>query len=153
MDSIIKNAIFDAIEKEPFAIQMGIELKELGLGYSMVEMAYDPATMDNIYSRAHGGAIFALIDGAFETASQTYGTIAVALNVNVTYAASPEPGTRLRAEAREVSKTKRTASYDIRVSDINGNMIAICQALAYRTVNRFLFYNKQLVYFQSVIKI
>jgi acyl-CoA thioesterase len=53
--------------------------------------------------------------------------------VNVTYVTSPETGTKLRAEAREISQTKRTASYEIRVIDGSGQLIAICQALAYRT--------------------
>ena len=60
-------------------------------------------------------------------------TIAVALNVNVTYTASPEPGVKLRAEAKRVSQTKKTASYDIRVVDEMDNLIATCSALAYRT--------------------
>ena len=133
MDQKVKNAIYSAVENEPFAKAMKISLKELELGYSAVEMIFDPASMNNIYARAHGGALFALIDEAFETAGQTDGTIAVALNVNVTYVSSPEPGVILRAEAKRVSQTKKTASYDIRVSAEDGNLIATCSALAYRT--------------------
>ena len=133
MDQKVRHAIYDAVEKEPFAKAMKIQLVELKLGYSAVEMIYDPVNMNNIYERAHGGALFALIDEAFETASQTEGTVAVALNVNVTYVSSPEAGKRLRAEAREVSQTKKTASYDIKVADKDGQLIATCQALAYRT--------------------
>lgn len=133
MDKKVKNAIYDAIENEPFAKAMQIRLLELELGRSTVEMIYDPASMNNIYERAHGGALFALIDEAFETAGQTDGTIAVALNVNVTYVSSPKPGVRLRAQAGQVSQTKKTASYDIRVTDENDELIATCSALAYRT--------------------
>jgi acyl-CoA thioesterase len=133
MDQQIKNAIFNAVDNEPFAKAMQIRLVKLALGYSTVEMIYDPIHMNNIYERAHGGALFALIDEAFETASQTDGTIAVALNVNVTYVSSPEPGVRLRSEAKRVSQTKKTASYDIRVTDAKDNLIATCSALAYRT--------------------
>jgi acyl-CoA thioesterase len=133
MNQTVKDAIYKAVEKEPFAKAMKISLTELELGFSVVEMVYDPATMSNIYARAHGGALFALIDEAFETAGQTDGTIAVALNVNVTYVSSPEPGIKLLAEAKRVSQTKKTAGYDIRVSDNKGNLIATCSALAYRT--------------------
>ena len=133
MDQAVKEAIFRAVRKEPFAQALKMELVALDEGYSAVEMAYDPAAMDNIYGRAHGGVIFALIDEAFETASQTHGTIAVALNVNVTYVTSPETGARLRAEAQEVSKTNKTAAYDIKVTDHKGQIIATCQALAFRT--------------------
>jgi acyl-CoA thioesterase len=133
MDQIVKNAIIQAVNKEPFARALKMELAELDNGYSLVKMVYDPEKMNNIYSRAHGGALFALIDEAFETAAQTAGTVAVALNVNVTYVSSPEPGLQLRSEARRVSQTKKTASYDIKVIDENGSLIALCQALAFDT--------------------
>ena len=133
MDQKVRDAIFNAVENEPFAKALKVNLIELELGHSVVEMQFDPATMNNIYERAHGGALFALIDEAFETASQTAGTIAVALNVNVTYVSSPQAGVTLRAEAKQISQTKKTASYDIRVSDAQGNLIATCSALAYRT--------------------
>ncbi len=133
MDPRVRQAIYHAVETEPFARALNMELIELELGYSAVEMIYDPSTMNNIYDRAHGGAIFGLIDEAFEAACQTEGTIAVALNVNVTYVSSPRAGKRLRAEARQVSRTKKTASFDIKVSEKDGPLIATCQALAYHT--------------------
>ncbi|MBW2405885.1 MAG: PaaI family thioesterase [Deltaproteobacteria bacterium] len=133
MDPRVRQAIYHAVETEPFARALNMELIELELGYSAVEMIYDPSTMNNIYDRAHGGAIFGLIDEAFEAACQTEGTIAVALNVNVTYVSSPHPGKRLRAEACQVSRTKKTASFDIKVSEKDGPLIATCQALAYHT--------------------
>ena len=133
MNPDIRSAIFHAVETEPFAVRMGMRLILLEDGHAIVEMPYQPASMDNIYQRAHGGAVFSLIDEAFETASQTGGTIAVALNVNVTYVASPEPQAHLTAEARRVSQTRKTAGYAITVTDQKGRQIAYCQALAYLT--------------------
>lgn len=133
MDVKLKDAIMRAVKEEPLAQQFSMELVELETGRSAVEMTYDPSSMNNLYHRAHGGALYALIDEAFETAGQTHGTIAVAMNVNVTYMASPEPGTRLRAEAEEIKRTKRTAAYDINVFDKNRQLLATCQALAFRT--------------------
>ena len=133
MDETVKKAIAQAVKREPFAQALKMELVDLEDGYSVVEMEYDPDKMDNIYNRAHGGAIYALIDEAFETAGQTDGTVAVALNVNVTYVSSPDPGAQLRAEARRVIRTKKTASYDIKVTDQTGQIVSLCQALAFRT--------------------
>jgi acyl-CoA thioesterase len=133
MDETVKRAIAAAVKREPFAQALKMELIELEDGYSVVKMRYDPDMMDNIYSRAHGGALFGLIDEAFETAGQTDGTIAVALNVNITYIASPQSGVELKAEARRVSQTKKTAVYELKVTDQNDILIATCQALAYRT--------------------
>jgi acyl-CoA thioesterase len=133
MDKSVRKAIAQAVTREPFAQAMNMELVELEDGYSVVKMVYDPDKMDNIYNRAHGGAIYALIDEAFETAGQTDGTVAVALNVNVTYVSSPKPGVVLEAEARQISQTKKTAGHEIKVTDQDGSLIATCQALAYRT--------------------
>mgnify|MGYP002338705747 CR=1 FL=1 len=133
MDPKVRSAIYQAVEKEPLAQTFGMALIKLDLGYSMVKMHYDPNRMANIYQRAHGGAIYSLIDEAFETASQTHGTIAVALNVNVAYVSSPDTEMLLFAEAREVSRTRKIAHYDIKVNDEGDQLLATCQATAYRT--------------------
>jgi acyl-CoA thioesterase len=88
--------------------------------------------MENFLGTAHGGALFALMDEAFETASNSHGTIAVALNMNITYISSPTRECRLIAEVREFSRTQRTAVYDIKLFDERNNLIASCEALVYR---------------------
>ena len=131
MDEKVKTAIFRQVEREPFALKFGLRLVELNDGYSKVEMSFTP-DLENIFGMAHGGALFALIDEAFETASNSHGTVAVALNMNITYIAPPSPGSRLTAEAKEFNRTNRTAVYDIRVTDGQGTLITSCQALVYR---------------------
>jgi acyl-CoA thioesterase len=131
MDDKVKEAMFRQVEKEPFAQKFGLKLTDLSEGYSRVEMNFTP-DMENIFGLAHGGALFALIDEAFETASNSHGTMAVALNMNITYVSSPPPGSTLTAEAREFNRTNRTAVYDIKVVDDRGHLIASCQALVYR---------------------
>ncbi|MBS3810220.1 MAG: PaaI family thioesterase [Desulfobacterales bacterium] len=126
-------AIYKAVENEPLARTFKMRLLELGYGYSKVEMPYDPESMANLYARAHGGAIFSLIDEAFETASQTAGCIAVALNVNVTYVNSPASKTMLWAKACQISSSRKIASYDIKVKDSDRQLVATCQAIAYLT--------------------
>jgi acyl-CoA thioesterase len=127
----VLESIAEKVKEEPFARLLGIELKDISPGHSIVEMVFRPE-MENIHSMVHGGAIFALIDEAFETASNSHGTVAVALNMNITYISSPSVGTLLRAEAREVSLTHRTASYLINVIDAQRRLVATCQALVYR---------------------
>jgi acyl-CoA thioesterase len=131
MDNNVKEAIFRKVEKEPFAQKFGIKLLELGEGYSKVGMDFTP-DMENFLGMAHGGALFALIDEAFETASNSHGTVAVALNMNITYISPPSSGSRLMAEAREFSKTQKTAVYDIKMYDEQNQLIASCEALVYR---------------------
>jgi acyl-CoA thioesterase len=131
MDEKVRKAIFYKVEKEPFAQKFGIKLLELGEGYSKVGMDFTP-DMENFLGMAHGGALFALIDEAFETASNSHGTVAVALNMNITYISPPSSGSRLMAEAREFSKTQKTAVYDIKLYDEQNHLIASCEALVYR---------------------
>ena len=138
MDEKIRKAIMKQVEREPFGQKFGIKLVALDDGYSKVEMNFTP-DMVNIFGIAHGGALFAVIDEAFETASNSHGTMAVALNMNVTYISSPSPGSKLIAEAREFSQTPRTASYDIKVFDERNTLIASCQALVYRKGQRLPF--------------
>lgn len=131
MDERVKEAIFRKVEAEPFAQKFGIRLLDLAEGYSKVEMKLT-SEMENVFGMAHGAALFALIDEAFETASNSHGTVAVALNMNITYISSPSPGSGLIAEAREFSRTQRTAVYDIKLRDHQNNLIASCEALVYR---------------------
>ncbi len=131
MDPTVKKAIFEKVAKEPFALKFGLKLVELETGYSKVEMTVGP-DMENFFQMAHGGALFALVDEAFETASNSHGTVAVALNMNVSYIAPARPGDRLTAEAQEYSRTRKTAVYDIKVHDRKGRLIASCNALVYR---------------------
>lgn len=131
MDEKIKQALYRQVEKEPFAQKFGLRLVALDEGYSKVEMVFTP-DMQNIFGMAHGGALFALIDEAFETASNSHGTMAVALNMNITYISSPPLGSKLTAEAKEFNRTNKTANYDIKIYDERNQLIASCQALVYR---------------------
>lgn len=123
MDHRVIQAIFRQVEKEPFAQIFGLKLIDLDEGYSKVEMTFTP-DMENIFGLAYGGALFALIDEAFETASNSHGTMAVAVNLNITYVASPEPASKLTAAAKEFSCTRKTANYDIKV-------VGFCLPLTY----------------------
>jgi acyl-CoA thioesterase len=131
MNETIRQALFRKVEQEPFARKLGLKLLALDDGYSLVEMMVTQE-MENIFGITHGGALFSLIDEAFETASNSHGTVAVALSMTVNYMAPPVTGTRLTAEAREYSRTRKTANYDIKVHDEQGQLIASCQALVYR---------------------
>jgi len=127
----VHQKLIERTREEPYARLLNMEVKEIGKGYSRVEMRFTP-DMENVFGMAHGGAIYSLLDEAFQTSCNSHGTLAVALNVSVTYINSPEPGALLRAEAREVSLTRKTATYTITVTDERDNVIATCQALAYR---------------------
>jgi acyl-CoA thioesterase len=78
-----------------------------------------------------GGAIFTLADYAFAAAANSHGTVAVAINVSITFMKAAATGT-LWAEAREVSKNFKIGSYVVEVKDDQGDLVATFQGLAYR---------------------
>lgn len=131
MDEKIREALIKQVEKEPFTKKFGLKLVDLQEGYAKVTMVFTE-DMENMFGMAHGGALFALIDETFEVAANSHGKMAVALNMNINYIATPAKGSCLTAEAKEFNKTNKTAAYDIRVTDNQNNLITVCQARVYR---------------------
>jgi acyl-CoA thioesterase len=131
VDQQVADALWKRVAQEPFARKLSLKLVKLEPGYALVEMALQPDTA-NIFETAHGGAIFSLIDEAFELSCNSHGTVAVALSVTVTYHRPPTQGAILRAESREINRSRRTGTYDIKVTENEGALIASCQAVAYR---------------------
>jgi acyl-CoA thioesterase len=115
----------------PFGRRLGMRCLSAGLGYCRMAMTV-PDDAVNMFGGTHGGAVFSLIDEAFSIACNSHGVVAAALNLSVTYVSGSSPGDRLVAEAREISVTRRTATYDIRVTREDGDLVAVSQGLAYR---------------------
>ncbi|MBN2373092.1 PaaI family thioesterase [bacterium] len=133
-DANVLRCLSEELSREPFGKVFGFRLKKIDAGHAIVEMEVTEKLQNSI-GIIHGGAIFSLMDQAFQAASNSHGTIAVALNLNVTYFKSPQLGDILEAEAREVNLTRRTGAYAIEVKDSGGSLIANCQALVYRKDN------------------
>ncbi len=134
MSNVIET-LKERFEAEPFARGLGIRLLELKEGFARVEMEVKEEH-ENIFGYAHGGAIFALIDAAFELAGNSRGEVSVALNMNVTYTSPAKRGDLLRAEAKEVNTTRKTGLYEIKVFNQEQKLVASCSALVYRTGRR-----------------
>ncbi len=131
-------AIRRGVEREPHARNLGIRLVDLKRGWAVTEMEFS-ADMKNVFGMAHGGAIFSLIDEAFGAAANSWGTVALALNVNVTYVRPPSPGEILRAEAVEVDRSETASTCEIRVLGEDGQLIATAQATGYRKKEKLPF--------------
>lgn len=129
------------VQKEPFARKMGLRLIKAEPGYAMVEME-PQEELANIFGMTHGGAIFSLMDEAFEVSCNTHGTVAVALSVSVTYHRAPDQKSRLRAESVEIHRSTKTGTYEIKVTDEHNVLIASCTALCYRKKEKLPFLEK-----------
>jgi acyl-CoA thioesterase len=137
MDKKIPDSLKKRSITEPYARLIGIETVDVSPGYAKVRMEVRPELL-NIFGAPHGGALFSLIDEAFQLACNTHGVLAVALNVNITYVAAPELYSVLEATASEIHRTRKTASYFCEVRDAGAEkLIATANALAYRTGKSF----------------
>ena len=100
-------------------------------GYALIRMAFTERH-HNIYGRCHGGAIFSLIDEAFQIASNSSGKIEIALNVNVSYMKPPTQEMSLRPRRSSSTAPAGSAISSSRSAMPQAICMAACQATAYR---------------------
>jgi acyl-CoA thioesterase len=129
MDSILQY-----LEKDRFARGIGIELIEVGAGTARARLLISEKHLNGV-GIAHGGAIFTLADFVFAAASNSRESVAVAINVSISYVKAVSGGT-LFAEAREVSLNPKLATYTVEVRDEAGELAAIFQGMVYRKKDR-----------------
>jgi len=117
-------------EHDTFARHLDIELLEVRTGWARARMPLD-ARHVNALKMAHGGAVFALADLALAAAANSHGTVAVAVNVSITYHAAGM-GPYLEAEARELHRNFKLGAYEVRITDQHGELVATFNGLVYR---------------------
>jgi acyl-CoA thioesterase len=123
-------SVREKLGKDAFAAHLGIEMLALDAGCARARMPLEPFH-GNMYGMVHGGAIFSLADYVFQAASNSHGVLAVAIQANITYLQAPRTKV-LYAEASEVSRTRRLATYSIRVTEEGKNLVALFQGTVYR---------------------
>lgn len=116
--------------RDRLAKHLGITLDEIGPGYARTSVIIEDFHLNSL-DMVHGGTIFTLADFAFAAACNSHGSIAVAINIAITYIKAATGG-KLTAEAREVSKNAKLGTYDIEIRDDTDELIATFQGLAYR---------------------
>jgi len=123
-------AVIAQMKQDAFARHLGIELVELEPGRSKVRMKVSKEHCNSV-GMVHGGVTFTVADYAFAAACNSHGTVAVAIDCHISYLRPPE-GDTLIAEASEVSRSRRLGTYDVRVEDGEGNLVAVFRGMAYR---------------------
>ena len=118
------------VQQDHFARHIGVEILEYGKGTAKARMELGKHHR-NSAGMVHGGAIFSLADAVFSIASNSHGTLAVAINVSISFFKAATGGT-LSAEAEEVSINPKLATYLITVTDDAGSKIALFQGTVYR---------------------
>jgi len=118
------------VDADRFAKHLGIDVLEHGPGRAKARMEIKSHHL-NSAGTVHGGAIFSIADAVFSVASNSHGTLAMAINVSISFFKAARKGV-LYAEGREVSLNPKLATYLIDVRDEAGASIALFQGTVYR---------------------
>ncbi len=118
------------MRRDRWAAVAGARLVEVREGYARVRMRLRPEHVNGV-GVAQGGAIFTLADFAFAVCSNSHGTVAVALDVLITFVRAARTGV-LVAEAVEESVSRRVSVCNVRVTDARGEVIAFFRGTAFR---------------------
>jgi acyl-CoA thioesterase len=127
---MMSNGIERFIKNDRFAGMIGVEIVEHGLGTAKARLELREEHL-NSAGTAHGGLIFSLADAVFSVASNSHGTLAMAINVSISFFKAVREGT-LTADGREISFNPRLATYLIEVRDETGDLVASFQGTVYR---------------------
>ncbi|NMC03980.1 MAG: hotdog fold thioesterase [Candidatus Lokiarchaeota archaeon] len=104
------NLIRQKFSKDNFANKFKIVLDEVTETTVKAHMVLDLSSL-NLFGRPHGGAIYALADAAFSVIGNNNNNLSVAVECNISYFNSPDPGKTLHVEGRELSGSSKIGHY------------------------------------------
>lgn len=115
-------------ERNTVAQDLGIEVEFAEPGHLCARMRVRE-DMANSKGIGHGGYLFLLADQAAGWACMTHNEQAVTQSAHVTYVAAAELNDELLADAVELTKSRRSGTYDVRITTRAGRLVALvrCQ--------------------------
>jgi acyl-CoA thioesterase len=134
IDPTTRSRLEALFRRDTLARLLGVELVDWEGGLARLRWMAG-ADHCNFLGGVHGGALFSLADAALAVACNSWGRVCVALSVEAQFLTTAPKETPLVADARERSRTRRTASYLIEVAPESdpAKLVASFQAMAYRT--------------------
>jgi acyl-CoA thioesterase len=115
---------------DPFMLTLGLQAEVPMPGQARVWGIIRPEFL-NSWGSAHGGFLYSVADAAFALASNSHGTLAVALAAHIEYLQASQVGTEVEALATEVYLGRRTAVYRVEVRS-GSALLAIFTGTVYR---------------------
>ncbi len=123
--------IYEFFRNDRYAALSGIELTEAREGYARARMEVRDCHL-NAAGTVQGGALFTLADLAFAAAVNAYGRASVSLQTSIWFHKPATAGTVLHAEARDIRTGNTTGTYEVTITDHQGELIATFVASAFR---------------------
>jgi acyl-CoA thioesterase len=120
------------IARDRFSAWLGLQVDEIGEGFCRLHYIVN-RDMVNGFERVHGGILFSASDSALAFACNSHGTIAVALDVSITFTRPAFPGEKLTVTAKNINLGKKIGLYEIRTENEQGVLVCLFKGTAYRT--------------------
>ncbi|GAB4225205.1 MAG: hypothetical protein Kow0032_00480 [Methyloligellaceae bacterium] len=108
----------------PVAQHWGMEVVDAARGSVTMAMRVRP-DMANTHGACHGGVIFSLADLCFGFAANSYNERTAAAACEIKFLAPGKIGDRLTARSTELWRRGRSAYYDVRIENQDGELIAL----------------------------
>ncbi len=119
-----------------FANSIGARLTEIREGYSRAELTVEEHHL-NGGGVCQGGVMYTLADLAFAAVSNSHGLLTLGINNSITFVKSGMLGDTIVAECTEQVNHHKLPYCDIKVTNQNGELLAIMTGLAYRMKKEF----------------
>ena len=114
-----------------FSQWLGIEVIEIGAGYSKIVMT-TREEMSNGFQVIHGGISYSLADSALAFASNSHGRHAVSIHTEINHTRPIFPGDKLTAIAHENHCGKNSGLYTIEIKNQNEKLVAHFRGTVFR---------------------
>ncbi len=119
---------------DPFMITLGLQGEVPRPGQARVWGTIRSEFL-NSWGSAHGGFLYAVADAAFALASNSHGTLAVALAAHMEYLQVSQAGAEVEALATEAHLGRRTAVYRVEVRS-GSTLLALFTGTVYRRIGQ-----------------
>lgn len=122
--------------EDRFARSIGARLTEVREGYSCAELTVEERHLNGA-GVCQGGVIYTLADLAFAAVANSHGILTLGISNNITFVKSAQLGDNIKAECIDQVDHHKLPYCDIKVSNAQGETLAIMTGLAYRLKKDF----------------
>ena len=125
-------------KNDRFAASIGAQLTTIREGYAKAELTVEERHLNGA-NVCQGGVMYTLADLAFAGVANCHGILTLGISNTITFLKSAKLGDHLTAECTEVLDHQKLPYCDIRVTNQNGEILAMVTGLAYRMKKDFPF--------------
>jgi len=119
-----------------FARGIGAQLTEIREGYARAELVVSEQHL-NAAGVCQGGVFYTLADLSFAGVANCRGIVTLGISNTITFLKSAKLGDRLVAECTELLDHHKLPYCDIKVTNQDGELVAVMTGLAYRLKKDF----------------